>query len=430
MAIHRNRLRIGGLGLSALLLVGGVGQTQLFADDPPPPAPAPPPPPPGGGMFRGGEFRFNGPPELQRYIDLLQQAQQAPGADLGKYWIGAECREAPPELTAQLGLKEDEGVVVVHLIDEGPAAKAGLKQHDIILSAGDTKLHHPPELVKAINASDGKEVSLKIMRAGKEQTITVQPAERPQNNLQVFARPGPGMMFGGAGGPPKIPDNMTISIVRQGGKPAKITVTRGDDKWDVTEGELDKLPEDVRPIVQGALGGGPMTIRLPGGMNVLGMQGDGRGQPDLNRQLMQMFGQRRNDSGPNPPPPQGDGERRDGERRDGERRGPPDGGAGPGPGPDLMHRLDEIDRHLQRLEDELHGMRGGPNNTRDGGPPDGRPRMRADGRPPMGEDGAQGPPPDGDRRGPPDGQRRGPPPDGGRRGPPPDGERGGPPPVE
>ncbi|HEY2762069.1 MAG TPA: hypothetical protein VGI75_15030, partial [Pirellulales bacterium] len=292
--------------------------------------------------------------------------------------------------------------------------------------------HHPPDLVKAINATDGKEVSLKIMRAGKEQTIAVQPTERPQNNnVQVFGRPSAGMMFGGAGGPPKIPDNMTISIVRQGGKPAKITVTRGDDKWDVTEGELDKLPEDVRPIVQGTLGGGPMTIRLPGGMNILGMQDDGHGPQETNRQLFQMFGQHHDDFRPNPPPP-GDGERRDGDRHDGERRGPPDGNAGPGPGPDLMHRLDEIDRHLQRLEDELHGMRGGPNSTRDGGPPDGRPRVRPAGRPPMGDDGAQGPPPNGERRGPPgppDGERRGPPPGGERRGSP-DGDRKGPPPVE
>ena len=256
MTINSKRCRMGGITLMALVVFGGTCQSVLrAADDSPPPAPAPPPPP-GGGMFRGGDFRPNGP-DIQRLLETMQQNQALAGAEVGKYWIGAECREAPPELISQLGLKEDEGVVVVHLIEEGPAAKAGLKQHDLILAVGDTKMHHPPELVKAINAADGKEVSLKIIRAGKEQTITVQPAERPQNNnVQVFMRPGPGMMFGGAGGPPKIPDNMTISIVRQGGKTAQITVTRGDDKWEVTEGELDKLPEDVRPIVQGAWGVG------------------------------------------------------------------------------------------------------------------------------------------------------------------------------
>ena len=59
--------------------------------------------------------------------------------DGGKYWLGVECREAPPELKSQLGLTDDEGLVAVHLVDDGPAAKSGIKRHDVIVSAGDQK---------------------------------------------------------------------------------------------------------------------------------------------------------------------------------------------------------------------------------------------------------------------------------------------------
>ncbi len=107
----------------------------------------------------------------------------------GKYWIGVECREAPPELKSQLGLAEDEGLVVVHLTADGPAAKAGIKRHDIVVSAGDDKLKRVPDLIKAVNAADGKEISLKVIRAGKEQTIAITPAERPKEDSQIIARP-------------------------------------------------------------------------------------------------------------------------------------------------------------------------------------------------------------------------------------------------
>ena len=42
---------------------------------------------------------------------------QALRGDAGKYWIGVECREASPELRAQLGLKDNEGLVVLHVAE-------------------------------------------------------------------------------------------------------------------------------------------------------------------------------------------------------------------------------------------------------------------------------------------------------------------------
>ena len=48
----------------------------------------------------------------------------------------------------------------------------------------------------------------------------------------------------------------------QGDEPAKIQVKRGDDEWDVTEKELDQLPEEIRAHVKKYLGGNKgVTIR-------------------------------------------------------------------------------------------------------------------------------------------------------------------------
>ena len=47
---------------------------------------------------------------------------------------------------------------------------------------------------------------------------------------------------------------MSISITKTGDKPANIVVKMGDEKWEVSEKELDKLPEKVRPYVDRMLG--------------------------------------------------------------------------------------------------------------------------------------------------------------------------------
>jgi hypothetical protein len=360
--------------------------------------------------------------------------------DGGKYWLGVECREAQPELKAQLGLKDDEGLVVVHVAGEGAAAKAGLKRHDVIVSAGDEKLKRLSDLIKAVNATEGKEISLKILRGGKEQTISVTPAERPQVNAQIFARPGPGFMWPGGGPRPELPDNVSVTIVRHGKEPAKITVSRGDEKWEVSDKELDKLPDDLRPQVERMLGGGPM----PGfNMRVEGMPMGG--PPGFN--LPALYGNafpREGNSGP--PPHDGNPPLRDGEHhppphdgggppRDGQQGPPPRGGPeGPGgfggpmmmPGqipPELMERLERLDRRLEMLQAEIGRMQDGQG--------DGPPRMRPhgpgkgpDGPPPRDDDHDGRPPRDGRRTGPPpgEGDHRGPPPDDGNHRGPPSGE--------
>jgi hypothetical protein len=66
-----------------------------------------------------------------------------------------------------------------------------------------------------------------------------------------FVRPG--VVLGRPGAVPDLPGNVTITISKQGASPAKIVVTRDHDKWEVSEGELGKLPADLRPHVEAML---------------------------------------------------------------------------------------------------------------------------------------------------------------------------------
>ena len=195
------------------------------------------------------------------------------------YWIGVACEPLPAALRAQLNLPEGEGVLVEDVIADGPAAKAGLKQFDVLLSIGNEPVGSQRDVARVVVDSQGKKMTVRYLRAGKEATVAVEPAERPssydfgdwvvpegdQASLQNWLerlRPGmppnplamrffhPGMVLPDAG----LPDDMSVTIAKQGKQPAKISVKRGEQSWEVTEDKLDELPEDVRLPVERMLG--------------------------------------------------------------------------------------------------------------------------------------------------------------------------------
>ena len=204
----------------------------------------------------------------------------------------------PPPVRAQLDLPEKQGLLVVSVVPDSPAAKAGIVRHDVLLRAGDKPLADPRQLVQAIEATKEGKLKIELLHDGKPKTVEVTPAKRPeearrpggeksaadwetmQNWLQGMWSNGEG---GGDGlGPLKfriirpgaivpgdvlvtepLPPNMSIVITKEGDHPAKIVVKRGNEKWELTEKELDKLPADVRPHVERLLGRGLRGIVGP-----------------------------------------------------------------------------------------------------------------------------------------------------------------------
>jgi hypothetical protein len=270
--------------------------------------------------------------------EVLLQWGLAPG-DTGKYWLGVEVHEANSALRAQLGLEDKEGLVVGHVAPDGPAAKGGLKQYDVLIKANDGKLRRVPDLTGAVDKAEGKEVVLMLLRAGKSQTVTVVPDERPQDTFRFIA-PSMGMVFGGTGPRPELPDGMKVTIERDGKKPASIQVKRGDEKWEITEDELDKLPDDVEKFVAPLVGGMPAIMRLEGkGPRIKFIQGHVRAPaaPPMGPKPMQPATPPRPFDIPVPPP--------------GAEGGMPEAG------PEISRRLDEIARQMEQMREEVRRLR-------------------------------------------------------------------------
>jgi membrane-associated protease RseP (regulator of RpoE activity) len=212
--------------------------------------------------------------------------EKNPPDQLPEYWLGVQFQPAFPALMAQLHLPEHEGMVVMAVVPDSPAAKAGLSRYDVIIKADDKKLSDVSDLLKAVDAAKDKEMKLEIIREGQAKSITITPAKRPaefgprtppsETAIEAFRKwieqlpPGAGfdqqgpMQFRfmrpgvilprGAPVHPPLPGNMSITITKTGDKPADIVVKEGDEKWEVGEKDLDKLPEKVRPYVEGMLG--------------------------------------------------------------------------------------------------------------------------------------------------------------------------------
>jgi serine protease Do len=79
-----------------------------------------------------------------------------------------------PDMEDALGLNNTNGVIVADVVHDGPAAKAGLKSGDVILGFGDQPIKSTHELALAVgNTKPGQAVPAKVLRDGKEQTISV-----------------------------------------------------------------------------------------------------------------------------------------------------------------------------------------------------------------------------------------------------------------
>jgi S1-C subfamily serine protease len=135
---------------------------------------------------------------------------------------------AAPFLGVILGpaAEDTKGTAVVRVLDESPAAKAGLARGDIVQAVNDTEIADAESFVKAISAlKAGDDVQLKIQRDGEEKTLTATLAEQPQRRLRIGTnRPIIGLAFQ----PPGESGKLVVAAVFPGGSAADAEIKPGD----------------------------------------------------------------------------------------------------------------------------------------------------------------------------------------------------------
>jgi membrane-associated protease RseP (regulator of RpoE activity) len=126
---------------------------------------------------QGADEKKSDEPKPNRPAQAERRAERG-GAEERSYWIGAACFPIDDAVRAQLGL-EDDGLVIAAVVPDSPAAKAGLKERDVITAIDGNEIDDVPALMAVVEASQGKAIKVGIVRGGKPQTVEVTPAERP-----------------------------------------------------------------------------------------------------------------------------------------------------------------------------------------------------------------------------------------------------------
>lgn len=110
-------------------------------------------------------------------------------------WLGVSIARVPKALATQFDL-EDEGVIVVNMVSESPADRAGFELHDVILSIGDDavegKVGKAIDLIKSHKPGD--EVDVIVLRGGDKKPITVKLGSRAElkaDKLELKFEGGP-----------------------------------------------------------------------------------------------------------------------------------------------------------------------------------------------------------------------------------------------
>ncbi|MGE3246514.1 MAG: Do family serine endopeptidase [Beijerinckiaceae bacterium] len=95
-------------------------------------------------------------------------------------YIGVQIQPVTKEIAESLGVKESAGALVAEASPGLPAAKAGLKSGDIIVSVNGEKVDGPRKLARKIAAiAPGSSVRIAYLRNGTEQTATLTLADQP-----------------------------------------------------------------------------------------------------------------------------------------------------------------------------------------------------------------------------------------------------------
>ena len=128
-----------------------------------------------GGTSEGVGFAVPITPRTQGIIERLKR-----GEEIVYGFLGIEIHDVTDVEAEEFDAEAGRGAFISSVLPETPAARAGLRQGDIVLRVAGERVRGPDDVIQVVQATPvGEEVELEILRDGKRETVHVAVARRP-----------------------------------------------------------------------------------------------------------------------------------------------------------------------------------------------------------------------------------------------------------
>ena len=110
----------------------------------------------------------------------------------GGSWLGVETQEVSADKAKELKLSGEHGALIGKVLSDSPAAKAGLKENDVVTDINGQRVEGTAQFRRMIREIPaGRTIQLGIWRDGRQQTISATLGKAEERHNVMFKKAGP-----------------------------------------------------------------------------------------------------------------------------------------------------------------------------------------------------------------------------------------------
>jgi len=110
--------------------------------------------------------------------------------NVARGWLGVQIQNLTPDMASSLGVPTVKGAIVASVVEDSPAAKAGFKQGDVILSLNGSEVDDNRDLTRKVGSlRAGEKADFSILRDGQKRNISAMIAKRDDAQLASADKP-------------------------------------------------------------------------------------------------------------------------------------------------------------------------------------------------------------------------------------------------